>query len=211
MTEWRLYPDHDVPPVSTFDFHADRPRAPHLEQPVHWGRLIKARDFVALAAQMIEANSPLGHYPRPFTVSDLGCGDGGLLQLLGQLEGVDAWGYDFCPANQAGWAERGVTAEALDVFGEDVGRVKVGEIAVCTEVLEHIADPHKAVRWIAGQASYLVASSPATETDLSHDECHAWAWDMAGYRDLLEGGGFAVERHVQVGQFQVILGRSVDR
>jgi SAM-dependent methyltransferase len=211
MTEWRLYPDHDVPPVSTYEFHADRERAPHLEQSVHRDRLERARDFVVLAAGLI---LDAQRYREVITVSDLGCGDGGLLQLLGDVKGIDAWGYDFHPASQAGWAERGVRAEAVDVFGVEGGGiggrgVLIGDIAVCTEVLEHIADPHKAVRWIAGQATYFVASSPATETDLSHDEAHAWAWDMEGYRALLEGAGFEIERHVQVGMFQVILGRSV--
>lgn len=195
--EYRIYPEGTVPYPSTAEFHADRERAPHLEQPIHQGRL-------HLAEQMIrDAVAQAGILA---TVSDLGCGDGGLLSLVQGY--VPAWGYDFAPSNQAGWAERGVQAEALDVFGADRDSVRLGSIVVTTEVLEHLADPHGVVGWIAGTARYLVASSPWTETDVSHDACHTWAWDMEGYRALLEGAGFDILRHEQSGMFQVILGKN---
>lgn len=195
--EYRIYPEGTIPYPSTAEFHADRERAPHLEQPIHQGRL-------NLAEQMIrDAVTQAGILA---TVSDLGCGDGGLLSLVQGY--VPAWGYDFSPANQAGWIERGVTAESLDVFGKDRNSVRLGTIAVTTEVLEHLADPHGVVRWIAETSRFLVASSPWTETDLSHDACHTWAWDMEGYRSLLEDAGFDILRHEQSGMFQVILGKN---
>src|SRR5437899_3391065 len=157
MAEWKLF-DGDVPHVSTAAFHADRERARHLDQPVHRPRL-------ELAAAMVSAASTLhaGRTGSHATLSDLGCGDGGLLSLAqGGL--ADAWGYDFAPANAEGWPERGVKAEALDVFGADADRVRFGDITACTEVLEHIADPHGAVRWIGEHSSFIVASSPWNET-----------------------------------------------
>lgn len=209
MTEHRLFPEGTVPHVSTAAFHEHRERAPHLEQPVHQGRLEKARDFIADAYVKL-VNS--GH--KEVTLSDLGCGDGGLLQTVAAHVPIldtlgftsSAWGYDFQPSNAAGWAERGVTAFHADVFGKDRSQIQVGDIAVTTEVLEHLADPHEAVRWIGTRSDYLVASSPWNETPASHDECHAWAWDQDGYRALIEQGGFTVLRHETVGQFQVILG-----
>lgn len=206
MAEYRLYPQGQTPHVSTAEFHADRERAPHLEQGVHRPRLDKAVEFVDHALADMRSQSEL---EIVITVTDLGCGDGGLLQLLKDREGVQAWGYDFQPSNAAGWAERGVKAFALDVFGADREHVIPGEIVVCTEVLEHLEDPHGTVEWIAESAEYLVASSPHTETDLSHDACHAWAWDVPGYRELIRGGGFEIVRHETVGMFQVILGRAV--
>jgi len=200
MTEWKLF--HGLMPhVSTAEFHADRERAPHLEQPVHRPRLDMAAQLVGEAAARSEAG--------PVTVSDLGCGDGGLLSLIQRDLDVSAWGYDFQPSNQAGWRERGVRAYPLDVFGVDRDRVQLGQIAVCTEVLEHLADPHGTVRWIGGTSRFLVASSPWNETWVSHDACHAWAWDQDGYRALIEQGGFTLLRHETVGQFQVILGERV--
>lgn len=191
MAEWKLF-DGDVPHVSTFEFHAHRDRAAHLEQPEHRPRLMKAAEFVRLAG---------ADFDDP-TVSDLGCGDGGLLSLLD----VAAWGYDFTPANQAGWAERNIIATALDVFGQDRQRVILGDIVVVTEVLEHLADPHGAVAWIGERAPCIVASSPWNERPGAHDECHAWAWDRAGYSALIQSGGYTIRRHDLVGGFQVILG-----
>lgn len=206
MTEYKLF-DGDVPHVSTAAFHAHRERAPHLEQPAHQGRLNTAHAFIIEALQTYAARKP---GTDDVTLSDLGCGDGGLLQTLRGIIGLTAWGYDFQPSNQAGWIERGVQAEQADVFGADRERVQLGDIAVTTEVLEHVADPHDVVRWIGAHSRYLVASSPWNETPASHDECHCWCWDQDGYRALIEQGGYAIVRHETVGQFQIVLGERRD-
>lgn len=199
MSEHRLF-DGPVPFVSTAEFHADRERAPHLEQPAHRPRMDKAAWLVGLAADAQGA---------PVTVSDLGCGDGGLLSLLQMSPLVtDCWGYDFQPANATGWAERGVNAEALDVFGADRELVRLGAVTVTTEVLEHIADPHGTLAWIHAGSRFLVASSPATETPESHDACHAWAWDEEGYAAMITAAGFTILAHERVGQFQLVAARS---
>lgn len=203
MAEYRLFPEGETPHVSTRAFHAHRERAPHLEQPAHQGRLNCAFAFIIEALQTHAAVKP---GTDDVTLSDLGCGDGGLLQTLRGIVGLTAWGYDFQPSNQAGWIERGVTAEQADVFGADRDQIRLGDITVTTEVLEHVADPYAAVRWIGQHSRYLVASSPWNETPESHDECHAWAFDQDGYRALIEQGGFTILRHEAVGQFQVVLG-----
>lgn len=175
--------------MSTLAFHTGRERAPHLEQPDHRHRLLRAAELI--------------HQLQPRSVADLGCGDGGLLSLLVDL---DAWGYDFSPVNEAGWAERGVTAEVRDVFNDrDVPRW--GELAACTEVLEHVADPRGTVEWISRHARYLVASSPHSETDEHHGDCHAWAWDLAGYRGMIEPH-FEILTHETSHWCQLITGRS---
>jgi len=191
--EHKLF-DGDVAEVSTFAFHEHRERAAHLEQPAHRPRLLHAARLVNIAVNL-----------GATTVSDLGCGDGGLLSLLEPMA-VKAWGYDFAPANIAGWLERGVTAYPLDVFGADRGEVELGDVTVVTEVLEHVSAPHDEVRWIAEHSRFIVASSPWNEGPEGHDECHAWCFDVEGYRALIEGGGFRILRHDQVGQFQLILG-----
>lgn len=206
MTEYRFFPEGEIPHVSTPEFHAHRERAPHLEQEVHRGRLEKAAEFVNDAALRIWRGNTTGRPVGFVDVSDLGCGDGGLLSLLGHLGDINAWGYDFQPSNQAGWIERGVSVTYADVFGADQELIAFGDVSVTTEVLEHVKDPHRAVRWIGEYSRYLVASSPWNETPASHDECHAWGWDQDGYRALIEQGGFTVVRHETVGQFQVILG-----
>jgi hypothetical protein len=192
--EWRLFEEGTVPYVSTAEFHRDRDRAPHLEQLHHRPRLELALDCVRAAENW---------YARP-TLSDLGAGDGGFLTLVAPYVGR-AWGYDLCPANVAGAAERGADVRLQDFTKE---RPDLGVITTMLEVLEHIARPHELVRavWKAG-VHVLIASSPSNETGTHHDAVHAWAWDMDGYRALLEGGGWSVVRHETTGGHQVILAR----
>lgn len=205
MAEYRLFPEGETPHVSTAAFHAHRERAPHLEQAVHQPRLHKAAEYVRRAVFQHLRDCPGTRECIPHPVSDLGCGDGGLLSLIAMEGRIAAWGYDFQPSNRAGWDQRSVDAMALDVFGEDRNKVVFGLTTVTTEVLEHLADPHGVVRWIGEHSRYLVASSPWNESPASHDECHCWAWDQTGYRALIEQGGFTILRHETVGQFQVIL------
>lgn len=192
--EWRLF-EGDVPYVSTAEFHADRERAPHLEQAMHRERLELALDFVRSAA----------HQHGAPTLSDLGAGDGGFLTTVLPYVGR-AWGYDFCPANLAGAAERGVDVRAADFTSEEV---ELGTIVTATEVLEHLADPHGLLRrlWSRAAVKELVVSSPWVETDVSHDACHAWAWDVDGYAELVQRAGWKVARHETTSYFQVILAR----
>lgn len=200
MAEYKLFED-DIPHVSTAAFHEHRERAPHLEQPAHKARLIQAADFVREAA--LDAS-------KQVTVSDLGCGDGGLLSLISPMPAVSScWGYDFQPSNKKGWRDRGVTAYLQDAFGPNKHNLQYGSVSITTEVLEHLANPHRAVHFLSGRSSYLIASSPYDEHAGSHDECHAWAWDMEGYKAMIEANGFTVIRHVAIDKkFQVLLARA---
>ena len=190
MSEWRLF-DGPVAHVSTAAFHEHRGRAPHLEQPGHQARLYAAVEAIVALS--------------PATVVDLGCGDGGLLGLL-RLKGVEAWGYDFAPANADGWAERGVSAELHDVFtARHVPHW--GELVVLTEVLEHLTDPHGVLEWISWHAPYVVASSPRDENADSHADEHAWAWDEAGYAALF-APHWVIERHEPCGWSQIVVASS---
>jgi 2-polyprenyl-3-methyl-5-hydroxy-6-metoxy-1,4-benzoquinol methylase len=198
--------DGETPFVSTFDFHKDRERAPHWEQPAHRGRLERAVQFVHAAASEIWLADG-DNDALPVTVVDLGCGDGGLLQQLKQWPTlIDAYGYDFQPSNALGWKERGVTAVRLD-FVANWTAVTLAQVYVITECLEHLADPHKMVQRIHNRGAHIIASSPWTEHAGSHDECHAWAWDVDGYAKMLTDAGFMISGVEQVGMFQVMWGR----
>lgn len=190
MTEYRLQ-ESTYP--STYAYHQNRERAPHLEQSWHNGRI-----FVAV--KMIRKINPA-------SISDLGCGDGGLLSVVQKQTSIPCWGYDFCPANAEGWEERGVTAEFADVFNDDNFVPRWGELVVVTEVLEHLAEPHRVVEWIARNAKYIVASSPKDETPGGPCDSHIWAWDWEGYEDLLSPH-FNILEHKPVDWSQVISGKS---
>ena len=190
MTEYKLFTGNSY--VSTYEYHKDRERAPHLEQPAHRPRLFEARNLVRRIPDY-----------KKLLYSDLGCGDGGFLQLLHE-DGIEqAWGYDFCPANAAGWVERGVTAHAQDWTRQR----HLGQVVILTEVLEHLQDPHGELRRIArsGQTQWIVASSPANESDASHCESHSWAWDYEGFANLFTTNGWSIVKHTLADWSQLVL------
>lgn len=190
MSEWRLFPAGTVPEYTTAAWYLTREHAPHLEDDIHRARLFRS---AALVAQIAFAR-------RLKTLVDLGAGDGGLLSLLGPA--VRGWGYDLMPANIDAAKDRGVDVRYGNVLTDDI---QWGQIAVATEMLEHLIDPHAFVRHIAGHAEALICSSPWQERPGNAYEFHTWAWDFDGYRALVEQGGFDVVHHEAVGPFQVIM------
>lgn len=188
MAEYRLFTEGTVPEWTTAKWYATRENAPHLDQETHRPRLVRSASSVAFLA--------FAHQLR--TVVDLGAGDGGLLSLLGA--GMRAWGYDLSPAAIEAAKDRGADVRAGDILGD----IEWGQIAVATEVLEHLVDPHSFVRRIGQHSTALVCSSPWQERPGNAYEFHTWAWDFAGYAELVEQGGFTVVRHEAVGPFQVI-------
>ena len=188
--EWRLFDEGTVPEYTRPDWYAGREHAPHLEQFGHRDRLMMTATFVAQAAFGAGLT----------TVVDLGAGDGGLLSLLGP--GLTGWGYDLTPENLDVAKKRGVDVRYGDVVQDDI---EWGEIAVCTEMLEHLVDPHAFVRHVAQHTRVLVCSSPWMERAGYHYEYHTWAWDLVGYAALVEQSGFKVQRQRQVNAFQVLL------
>jgi hypothetical protein len=189
--EWKLF-EGDHSEFASAEWYVDRIAAHHLEEEGHRDRLLTANLFVQ-SAILLNA--------RP-TVSDLGCGDGGLLSLFKDDPGIKAWGYDMCPDNiDYAVNVRGVDARLTD-FNDDAS-IEYGDISVMTEVLEHLEDPHSVVRNLPSK--FIVASSPAWETDEYHYEFHLWAWDVDGYRELLEQGGYTVVHTEIIMGAQVVL------
>lgn len=206
MGEWRLFPEGTVPECTTPAFYAGRDRAPHLEQGEHRDRLIEAAAQVRNAAIELFDHKP--------SVSDLGAGDGGLLSILDRSRIIAAWGYDLQQSNvDAARDERRMDVQLGDVVEGWTqprmtrGRLPIqyGDISVCTEMLEHLIDPHWFVKSIV-KSKVLIASSPWTERRGSAYEFHTWAWDPDGYRALLEQGGYRVVRQELRGMFQILTG-----
>lgn len=187
MTETRFFEPGIIPEHTTADWYAGRDHAPHLDQPAHQPRLLAARDLVMHAAATLGVRS----------VSDLGCGDGGLLSLL--PDDLPAWGYDLQATNVI--AARVAHVSRADVLTDPV---RYGDLSVATEMLEHLVDPHGFLRKLPSRA--IVASSPNGETAQAHYEFHTWGWDQDGYDALLAQADYEVVGRANVPGFQVVLG-----
>lgn len=196
--EAQLFEPGTIPEYSTPEWYAGRERAPHVDEALHRPRLELAAELVKMAARWMP---PVRSWFA--TVSDLGAGDGGLLQLLSATD-LQCWGYDLQQSNVDGAAERGVDVTLADVFTDQIA---LGQVVVCTEMLEHLIDPHGFVRWLwdRGTPQALVASSPFTETAEDHYGYHLWAWDCDGYKAMIESGGWKVTTVRTTGMFQVVL------
>lgn len=191
MSEYRFRDDFPFTP----EWYETREHAPHLDQGAHQERLKVASlmtvDFLMTQHRILRS------------VVDLGCGDGGLLSLVRPRvpDTIQLWGYDLQQTNVE-HARAGIDVRFGDFLTEDIDWA---DIAVCTEVLEHLDDPHGFVRRIGEHTGHLVASSPNGETPENHDGLHMWGWDMDGYAELVEQAGFTVIKQVAAGPFQVLM------
>lgn len=193
MREDRLFPEGTIPEYTQPAWYAERETAPHVDEAMHRPRL-------ELAARYVQQVWEPGR-----TVVDLGAGDGGLLSLLDILPDAK-WGYDLQQTNVDAAARRKQDVRYGDVLDDDI---TWGDIAVTTEMLEHLVDPHAFVARIAEHAQYLVASSPWNETADAHYGFHTWAWDVEGYLRLLTHNGWRVLANDVTGMFHVVLAEVV--
>lgn len=196
--EYRFFDKGDTPWHSTQEFHNDRESAPHIEQHgMQRDRLVMAGEFVKDLCLKYDIKS----------VSDLCCGDGGLLEYLSPFfkeRGIESWGYEFQPAN----IRDAIYKRKVDVSYADVVKdsIEFGELVIMTECLEHFADPHYMVSRVAENSNYFVLSSPNGETPEAHYELHTWGWSWPAYENLITQFGYQVTRHEESSIFQVMAG-----
>lgn len=184
----RLAPDGD-PRLDSAGFFRHREHVPHLDNPRHQPRLQRC----AQVADDLVTEHGLS------AVVDLGCGDGGLLSLL--RSGAPCWGYDVRESSVIN-RRPGIDVRRADFLTEPLDLGDDRTLVVMTEVLEHLDDPD---RFLADlPARWLLASSPADETDTKHDHTHVWAWDQLGYVDMLTRAGWTPVWQELVGRFQIV-------
>lgn len=184
MSEWRLFPEGQPPEWTTPEWYAGRETAPHLEQEGHHERLILSGRLSNDVIRRLGATC----------VIDLGAGDGGLLSLIEDVPMVS--GFDLQQTNVEAAKTRGVTVEYRDVIADwpRFEDVPFDKVVLCTEMLEHLVDPHELVQRLYDmpEVKAVVASSPYTETPEAHYDFHTWAWTLDGYRALFENIGWVV-------------------
>lgn len=186
--EKRLRPQGD-PVTDSAAFFRNRRGVPHLDRAAHRPRLERC---AALVDELVTER-------KLRTVSDLGCGDGGLLSLLTAPK--EAWGYDVRRASVRG-RRPGTRVLEADILTD---RLDLGDLVVATEILEHLDDPHGWLGTLRPDVSLILASSPGRDSKAMWDHTHVWAWDPDGYAAMFTGEGYTVEHQEMVGDFQILV------
>lgn len=165
----------------------DRPWMDLKNQPGFAQRAQMIADLVELVLAL-KTSSPVSNSlsvtSSLLSVTDLGCGDGSLLELL-QL-GWRAWGYEIGSGDVEHAQSRGLDVRQRNIITD---RLEYGDVIIASEVLEHIAEPVKFLRALPADST-LIISSPSRETGEWHNPIHTWAWDLAGYWELTEKSGW---------------------
>ncbi|MEV8610269.1 methyltransferase domain-containing protein [Amycolatopsis sp. NPDC051373] len=203
MAEHRLYDPADPPAWLDPMWWADSESCNHLAHPggVHTARLTAVADTV----------TSLVREHRIDWITDVGAGDGALLSLLPAGLRRSACGFELITesvryANDV----RGVEVREANVLTDDIPWGAPTNVVACTEMLEHLPDPHGFVGGVlAANADWVVASSPHGETPERHEWNHAWAWDHDGYAAMFTAAGFDVVEHRSVEWSQILVARSL--
>lgn len=144
---------------------------PHAHGGFGAGHDLRARTSVAVGSWLAEDC-------RAETLADLSCGDGDIARgVLPARPGCVVLG-DLA----AGWPVCGPIERTL----VDLAPV---DVFVCTETLEHLADPGAVLASIRGKASRLLVSFPH-RPDLDDNPEHVWQWTAGEARALLAAGGW---------------------
>lgn len=196
--EARLFDPANPPAWLDPEWWTDQPHVNHLDNWVHQSRLQSAADAAMRLAGMLDTE----------TICDLGSCDGGLLDLLLEPYRSKSFGYDVIDYSILYAKE----VRDVDVRWGNVVKDKLlplAEVVVCTEMLEHLEDPHRFL-WELKQRGvvYGVFSSPHSETPEYHEWNHAWAWDREGYGSMFEQCGWEILSHEDVDWSQQIIAKN---
>lgn len=132
------------------------------------------------------------------TAADLSCGDGAILRAL--APGLDeVWLGDLNPAppgrfwSQEGCAVRRLPAEPLP---DSLARLpRPVDLYVCSETLEHLADPDWLLARLTAYTRYLFVSTPIAEPAGSGNTEHYWSWDVGDVERMLTDTGWTTLEH----------------
>jgi predicted TPR repeat methyltransferase len=140
------------------------------------------------------------------TITDLGCGDGGLIEAAYSPE-ERFRGIDMAEANINYAQNRFKDLNNVTIEMRDFTKMKGirSDLIICCETLEHLIDPLKLLRTI--DCRFLITSVPMNETEDRHSEHHIWAWNEAEFRESLKGCGYDIIHTVRVNtRTQIVLG-----
>lgn len=181
------YKTFDQPHSHDAEWYKDREAVDHINQAGHRPRLMQVKHYLS---QILSNNLELK------TVCDWGCGNGGLIrEIEAEIANVNIWGYDLCPANVVDAESRGSKNIIYTDFIND-NNVQYSDIAICTEVLEHLVDPDAFIKKLLdNNTKYIIASSPDYETPSYHAPFHLWVFNGNSYAEMFTNVGWNVQIH----------------
>ena len=174
------------------EWYKDRELADHIHQSDHRPRLMQVLEYLKSIAK------------RGDTICDFGCGNGGLIREIQKELPNTVWGYDLQPSNVKDAEEKGSPVFCKDFINinEDCN---YPDIAICTEVLEHLVDPDAfLVKLKMKGVKYIIASSPDYETKDFHAPFHLWVFNGDSYKEMFEQAGWHVDIHYK-NHFQFVV------
>ena len=191
------YKTFDKPHSHDAEWYKDREVADHINESGHRPRLMQVLDFLL---QILEQHPDL-------SICDFGCGNAGLIREIESKVSNKIWGYDLCPAN----VEDAATKGNQNVFYKDFvieDDIMYPDIAICTEVLEHLVDPDTFIKKLLNNGvKFIIASSPDYETPSYHAPFHLWVFNGDSYKEMFVDAGWNVVLHHK-DYFQYIVAQS---
>jgi ubiquinone/menaquinone biosynthesis C-methylase UbiE len=192
------YKTFDNPHSHDAEWYKDRELADHINQDGHRPRLMQVKNYVLNLVGVDDS----------VTIADFGCGNGGLIREIQKtLQKNKIWGYDLQPSNIEDSHNKGNAdnIKYLDFVNNDV---EFPQIAICTEVLEHLVNPDAFIkRLLDNGVEWIVASSPDYETPDYHAPFHLWVFNGDSYREMFEQQGWEVVVHLK-DHFQYIVAKN---
>lgn len=138
-------------------------------------------------------------------ITDLGCGDGGLLDLI-YKDDISYNGIDLSEANIEYAKDKWFDYENIDFLYEDFTTYNIieNELIVCCETLEHLVNPKRLLKSL--YCNYLIASVPMNESINRHGKHHLWAWNEQEFRKTIQDCGFKIMHTARVNErTQIVL------
>lgn len=178
------YKTFDIPHSHDAQWYKDRELADHINQEEHRPRLMQV---LAYLHSILQPN---------MTICDFGCGNGGLIREIQKEFPNKIWGYDLQPTNIQDAFEKGTGKH--NIFYKDFINEECAfpDIAICTEVLEHLVDPDAfLVKLKDNGVKYIIASSPDYETESYHAPFHLWVFTGDSYKEMFYNAGWIVDIH----------------
>jgi 2-polyprenyl-3-methyl-5-hydroxy-6-metoxy-1,4-benzoquinol methylase len=179
------YKTFDQPHSHDAEWYKGRELADHINQDNHRPRLMQVLEYLT---QIVGDDSEI-------TIADFGCGNGGLIREIESKLPNKIWGYDLQPTNIEDAIQKGNSENIkyLDFINESI---EFPDIAIATEVLEHLVDPDAFIkRLLDNGVKYIIASSPDYETPTYHAPFHLWVFNGDSYKEMFVTSGWDVILH----------------